>query len=335
MSDEWKRNLFRRIPSLFLYSSLNVSDTRSQWRPGGAGGACNKRTCTVHSSPRTFSSRVPVSNPYPSPREVSDFPAAERFALSPRYKWSVVGECSGLSASSTTPTAPRFRRFSRGACSKSTASTKTEQGIGSSSAFMWVYALLTPFAGLVAGSLPCPEADHPGRSLRVEHRHRLQRLCGKVWHFVLGAARAEGLGETFYFPGLDVARERLPTAARVRARWDWHQTSVYAGTIGGGAIGRRDGRNSSVGGRRLRNLRRRRLHPRPGAGLVHPRTGAGRSGTPIGRRTRNALPALPPQPEVPWESTSARNPAHHGRSWAWPWNSANTADGDLPDGPAL
>ena len=60
-------------------------------------------------------------------------------------------------------------------------------------------------------------------------------MCSKVWQFVL-VRGAEGLGETFYFPAsMSLISDYHSQATRSRAM-SLHQTSVYAGTIGGGAL---------------------------------------------------------------------------------------------------
>jgi MFS family permease len=101
------------------------------------------------------------------------------------------------------------------------------------SSFMWVYAAAAPFAGVVGD--------------RFRRKHVIlgglifwslitvaTALSTRYWHLV--AFRAlEGLGEAFYFPAsmsLISAWHGKETRSRAMS---WHQSSVYAGTITGGA----------------------------------------------------------------------------------------------------
>ncbi|HET6324610.1 MAG TPA: MFS transporter [Planctomycetaceae bacterium] len=102
------------------------------------------------------------------------------------------------------------------------------------SAFMFVYALSAPFAGQIGD----------------RYRRKSLILGGlAVWSVVTGATgfcrrwiefvivrATEGLGETFYFPAtmsLIADYHAKPTRSRAMGL---HQTSVYAGTIGGTAL---------------------------------------------------------------------------------------------------
>ena len=102
------------------------------------------------------------------------------------------------------------------------------------SSFMWVYAASAPFAGMVGD--------------RFRRKHVIlgglifwslitvaTALSTRYWHLV--AFRAlEGLGEAFYFPAsmsLISAWHGKDTRSRAMS---WHQSSVYAGTIAGGAV---------------------------------------------------------------------------------------------------
>jgi MFS family permease len=102
------------------------------------------------------------------------------------------------------------------------------------SAFMFVYALSAPLAGLVGD--------------RVRRKSLI--LGGlAVWSLVTGATgfcrrwiefvivrATEGLGETFYFPAtMSLISDYHAKPTRSRAM-GLHQTSVYAGTIGGTAL---------------------------------------------------------------------------------------------------
>jgi MFS family permease len=60
-------------------------------------------------------------------------------------------------------------------------------------------------------------------------------LCSKAWQFIF-VRGAEGLGETVYFPAsMSMVSDYHSKRTRSRAM-SLHQTSVYAGTIGGGAL---------------------------------------------------------------------------------------------------
>jgi len=102
------------------------------------------------------------------------------------------------------------------------------------SAFAWVYAATAPFAGQVGDRFSRKFVILAGLyvwSLITG----FTALCTKVWQFVL-VRGAEGLGETFYFPAsMSLISDYHGRATRSRAM-GLHQTSVYVGTIGGGAF---------------------------------------------------------------------------------------------------
>lgn len=110
---------------------------------------------------------------------------------------------------------------------------KEQQGI-IVAAFTWVYALTAPFAGQVG--------DRTSRKMVIlgglavwSAITGLTAVCSKLWHFVF-VRGAEGLGETFYFPAsMSLVSDYHPKETRSRAM-SLHQTSVYAGTIGGSAF---------------------------------------------------------------------------------------------------
>ncbi|MBX6316246.1 MAG: MFS transporter [Isosphaeraceae bacterium] len=99
-------------------------------------------------------------------------------------------------------------------------------------AFMWVYALALPLAGLVGD--------------RIERRTLIlgglifwslitlaTAFSTRYWHLVVFRA-LEGLGEAFYFPAsMALISDYHGRATRSRAM-ALHQSSVYAGTIAGG-----------------------------------------------------------------------------------------------------
>jgi MFS family permease len=101
-------------------------------------------------------------------------------------------------------------------------------------AFTWVYALTAPFAGQVSDRFARKTVILAGLYVWSAITG-FTALCSKVWHFVL-VRGAEGLGETFYFPAsMSLISDYHTRATRSRAM-SLHQTSVYAGTIGGGAL---------------------------------------------------------------------------------------------------
>jgi MFS family permease len=102
------------------------------------------------------------------------------------------------------------------------------------SAFLWVYASAAPFAGVVG--------DHFRRKTVIlvgfflwSVITILTALSRKLSHLIFWRA-AEGLGEAFYFPAsMSLISDYHGPRTRSRAM-SLHQSSVYAGTIGGGAI---------------------------------------------------------------------------------------------------
>jgi MFS family permease len=110
---------------------------------------------------------------------------------------------------------------------------KTQQG-WIVAAFMWVYALTAPFAGQVS--------DRFSRKYIILGGLYAWSIitgftagCTRLWQLVL-VRGSEGLGETFYFPAsMSLVSDYHGPATRSRAM-SLHQTSVYAGTIGGGVL---------------------------------------------------------------------------------------------------
>ncbi|MBX7075478.1 MAG: MFS transporter [Pirellulales bacterium] len=156
---------------------------------------------------------------------------APRQSVGPNYKWAVVGMlwficffnyADRQAISSILPVLEKEYGFS-----------KTEQGM-IVSAFMWVYALTAPMAGQVSDRFPRKVVILAGL-YAWSAITGFTALCTRSWQFV--AVRAsEGLGETFYFPAsMSLVSDYHSTRTRSRAM-SIHQTSVYAGTIGGGAL---------------------------------------------------------------------------------------------------
>lgn len=111
--------------------------------------------------------------------------------------------------------------------------SKSEQGL-IGGAFMWIYGASAPLAGMIG--------DRASRKWLIigglyvwSAVTGLTALCSKVWHFV-AVRGAEGLGETFYFPAtLSLVSDYHGHDTRSRAM-ALHQSAVYAGIIGGGAL---------------------------------------------------------------------------------------------------
>jgi MFS family permease len=101
------------------------------------------------------------------------------------------------------------------------------------SAFMWVYAVAGPFAGMV-GDRISRKTLIIGGLIFWSLVTIACALSTKYWHLVLFRA-LEGLGESFYFPAsMSLVSDYHGKDTRSRAM-AIHQSSVYAGTIAGGA----------------------------------------------------------------------------------------------------
>lgn len=100
--------------------------------------------------------------------------------------------------------------------------------------FMWVYALGAPFAGLI-GDRFNRKALILGGLIFWSLVTVATALSTTYWQLVLFRA-LEGLGETFYFPAsMSLLSDYHGKDTRSRAM-GFHQSSVYAGTIAGGAL---------------------------------------------------------------------------------------------------
>lgn len=117
---------------------------------------------------------------------------------------------------------------------------KTEMGLSDTelgiigSAFMWVYALSAPLAGLVADRFS-RKSLILGGLLFWSAITLCTAFCTQYWQLVLVRA-LEGLGESFYFPAsMSLIADYHGGDTRSRAM-SLHQSSVYAGTIAGGSI---------------------------------------------------------------------------------------------------
>ena len=101
-------------------------------------------------------------------------------------------------------------------------------------AFMWVYALAAPLAGVI-GDRVSRKALILGGLLFWSAVTLSTALCRSYWQLV--AVRAiEGLGESFYIPAsMSLLSDYHGPDTRSRAL-SLHQSSVYAGTIAGGSL---------------------------------------------------------------------------------------------------
>lgn len=103
------------------------------------------------------------------------------------------------------------------------------------SAFAWVYAAGAPLAGLIADRVSRKNLILGG-CVFWSLVTTFTGWCSQLKHFVVVRA-LEGIGETFYFPAtMSLLSDYHGRATRSRAM-AWHQSSVYAGTIGGSWAG--------------------------------------------------------------------------------------------------
>jgi MFS family permease len=148
-----------------------------------------------------------------------------------RYKWWVVGMLWFVCF---------FNYADRQAIFSVFTLLKSEVGLSDlqlgiiGSSFMWVYALLAPFAGWVGDRLSRKSLILGGLIFwsLITVATALSRT---YWQLVLFRA-LEGLGESFYFPAsMSLLSDYHGRNTRSRAM-AIHQSSVYAGTIAGGAV---------------------------------------------------------------------------------------------------
>jgi MFS family permease len=111
--------------------------------------------------------------------------------------------------------------------------TKVDQGLLGSS-FAWFYGLSAPLAGATVDRIRRKTAILGG--LQVWSLICLATGWARSFRQLVCLRAAEGLGETFYYPA-SMAMLSDYHGQRTRSRaLGFHQTSVYAGTIGGGAF---------------------------------------------------------------------------------------------------
>jgi MFS family permease len=103
------------------------------------------------------------------------------------------------------------------------------------SAFMWVYALGAPAAGVICDRFRRKDLILGG-CLFWSFVTVTTGWCSRLWHFVTVRA-LEGFGETFYFPAsMSLVSDYHDRRTRSRAL-SFHQSSVYLGTILGSWVG--------------------------------------------------------------------------------------------------
>lgn len=102
------------------------------------------------------------------------------------------------------------------------------------SSFAWVYGLFSPLAGAIVDRVRRKSAILGG--LHLWSAICIATAASRGFAGLLFFRSAEGLGESFYFPaGVSMISDYHAPATRSRAL-GLHQTSVYIGTIGGGAL---------------------------------------------------------------------------------------------------
>lgn len=157
--------------------------------------------------------------------------SAPRLASHPAYKWIVVGLLWFVCF---------FNYADRVAINSILSVLGTEFGFSKeaqgiiASAFMWVYAAASPTAGTVGDRWPRKIVILGGLAVWSAITG-LTAACTRFWHFV-AVRGAEGLGEAFYMPAsMAYIADYHGPETRSRAV-GLHQTSLYAGTIAGGAL---------------------------------------------------------------------------------------------------
>jgi MFS family permease len=149
--------------------------------------------------------------------------------MSTRYRWYVVAMLWGISFFNYADRQAIFSVFPL--LQDEFGLTKAQLGLLGSS-FALVYGLTAPLAGLVVDRVS-------RRSAILFGLYVWSLICmatalsRKFWHLVFWRA-AEGLGETCYYPAATSLLSDYHGKATRSTALGLHQTSVYAGTIGGG-----------------------------------------------------------------------------------------------------
>lgn len=150
-------------------------------------------------------------------------------AVSPNYKWQVVGMLWGISFFNYADRQAIFSVFPL--LQDSMHLTNVQLGL-LGSAFAWVYGLGGMFAGAIVDRIRRKTAILGGLYVWSVICAATAAVTGFRGLFVMRAL--EGMGEMFYFPAsMSLVSDYHGRATRSRAI-GVHQTSVYAGTIAGG-----------------------------------------------------------------------------------------------------
>jgi MFS family permease len=147
----------------------------------------------------------------------------------PHYKWYVVGMLWWISFFNYADRQAVFSVFPL--LREKMKLSPVELGL-LGSAFAWVYGLGAPFAGLVVDRVFRKTAILGG--LYIWSLICLATAASRNFAHLLLFRAAEGIGETFYYPAsMSMLSDYHGNRTRSTAL-GIHQTSVYAGTIGGG-----------------------------------------------------------------------------------------------------
>ncbi len=151
--------------------------------------------------------------------------------VSPNYKWQVVGMLWFMAF---------FNYADRQAITTVFPLIKAEMGLSNAeigyigAAFAWVYGLAAPFAGAVVDRVRRKTAILLG--LIAWSLICIATAGSKTFSHLMFWRAAEGLGESFYFPAaMSLTSDYHGKETRSRAM-AIHQTSVYVGSIAGGAF---------------------------------------------------------------------------------------------------
>jgi len=149
--------------------------------------------------------------------------------MSKNYKWSVVAMLWWIAFFNYADRQAIFSVFPL--LEREMHLSLTQLGLLGSS-FAWVYGLVSPFSGNIVDRIRRKTAILGG--LYLWSAICAATAASRGFAGLLFFRAAEGLGESFYFPaGVSMLSDYHGPATRSRAL-GFHQTSVYAGTIGGG-----------------------------------------------------------------------------------------------------
>ncbi len=152
-----------------------------------------------------------------------------RFSATARYKWWVVAMLWLISFFNYADRQAIFSVFPL--IEREMHLTPVQLGL-LGSAFAWVYGLCAPLAGMVVDRVRRKTAILGG--LQAWSLICIATVTSGSFRQLFFWRAAEGLGETFYYPGsMSLISDYHGRDTRSRAM-GLHQTSVYVGTIGGG-----------------------------------------------------------------------------------------------------